>query len=145
MSKISLSIAFIKENQLLEWYEEWMSLLHILHVHVYVTFPLIYVIVDQILMLENWQISHWSRCTIFFFYFRKFRKRNRRDFEENCAEKAGKSYKHHDDVSSDRIGLSLSRCWCWYWHHSEALWWKRQTYAGHFGNGLTWTYNVTHH
>lgn len=43
-----------------------MSFLYILHVHVYVTFPLIYVIVQQKLMLENWQFSHWSRCTIFF-------------------------------------------------------------------------------
>lgn len=64
--KLVLSIVFIKENQLPQWYKQFMSLLHILHVHVYVTFPLIYVIVQQKLMLENWQISHWSRCTIFF-------------------------------------------------------------------------------
>lgn len=32
--------------------------------NVYVIFQLIYLIVEQIFMLENWQISHWSRYTI---------------------------------------------------------------------------------
>lgn len=76
---------------------------------------------------------------MFFFYFRNFRNGNGRDFEENYAEKAGTSSvnKHRDDVSSDRIGLSLG-AGADSVRHSEALWWKRQTYAGHYGNGSTW-------
>lgn len=54
-----------------------------------------------------------------------------------AQKKAGSFCKHRDDVSSDWIGLTLG-AGVDSIRHSEALWWKRQTYAGHYGNGSAW-------
>lgn len=88
--------------------------------------------------IDAWKLTIQSLIEMHhLFYCRSFRKRNGRDFEENCAEKAGSFYKHPDDVSSDWIGFSLC-AGADSVRHSEALWWKRQTYAGHYGNGSAW-------
>lgn len=88
--------------------------------------------------IDAWKLTIQSLIEMHhLFYCRSFRKWNGRDFEENCAEKTGSFYKHPDDVSSDWIGFSLC-AGADSVRHSEALWWKRQTYAGHYGNGSGW-------